>query len=140
MKRVLLILFLLGLMLASGAAGYGWYLVQQPYRTHSGSQVVDIPFGVGSEEIVDLLVARARAIVVPFSTASETEQTLRSHLLQKRGLVTVIQDAELSAQLLAKAITDVTASQRPQQSRIALDGAARSADILYDLAMDARKN
>ena len=58
MKRVLLILFLLGLMLASGAAGYGWYLVQQPYRTHSGSQVVDIPFGVGSEEIVDLLVAK----------------------------------------------------------------------------------
>ena len=94
----------------------------------------------GYNTIVDLLVARARAIVVPFSTASETEQTLRSHLLQKRGLVTVIQDAELSAQLLAKAITDVTASQRPQQSRIALDGAARSADILYDLAMDARKN
>jgi predicted glycosyltransferase len=94
----------------------------------------------GYNTIVDLLVARARAIVVPFSTDSETEQTLRSHLLEKRGLVTVIQDAELSAQLLAKAITDVSASQRPQQSRIALDGAARSADILYDLAMDARKN
>ena len=94
----------------------------------------------GYNTIVDLLVARARAIVVPFSTDSETEQTLRSHLLEKRGLVTVIQDAELSAHLLAKTITNVTASQRPRQSKIALDGAARSADILYDLAMDARKN
>ena len=94
----------------------------------------------GYNTIVDLLVARARAIVVPFSTDSETEQTLRSHLLEKRGLVTVIQDAELSAQLLAKAITDITASQRPQQSGIALDGAARSANILYDLATDAQKN
>lgn len=93
----------------------------------------------GYNTIVDLLVARARAVVVPFSTDNETEQTLRSQLLEKRGLVKVIQDAELSAQLLAKAITDVTASKRPQRSRIALDGAARSADILYDLAMDPRK-
>ena len=118
-------------------------LVIERFRTDFPSLLTSCAVSIsqaGYNTIVDLLVARVRAIVVPFSTDSETEQTLRSYLLEKRGLVTVIQDAELSAQLLAQAMTDVTASKRPQQSRIALDGAARSADILYNLAMDARTN
>ena len=57
MKRVLIILFLLGLLLATGA-GYGWYLVQQPFRAPAGSEMVIVPPGAGSEEIVDLLIAR----------------------------------------------------------------------------------
>jgi len=94
----------------------------------------------GYNTIVDLLVARVRAIVVPFSKDSETEQTLRSHLLEKRGLVTVIQETQLSTQLLANTLTNVIASQRPQQSYIALDGATQSASLLYNLAMAVQKN
>ncbi len=118
-------------------------LIIERFRTDFPSLLASCAVSIsqaGYNTIVDLLVARARAIIVPFSTDSETEQTLRSHLLEKRGLVTVIQDAKLSAHLLAQTMTDVVASKRPQQSEIALDGAARSADILYNLATDAQKN
>ena len=118
-------------------------LIIERFRTDFPSLLMSCAVSIsqaGYNTIVDLLVARARAIIVPFSTDSETEQTLRSHLLEKRGLVTVIHDAKLSASLLAQTMTDVVASKRPQQSKIALDGAAQSADILYNLATDARKN
>jgi predicted glycosyltransferase len=92
----------------------------------------------GYNTIVDLLVARARAVVVPFSTDSETEQTVRAHLLEERCLVTVVRDSALTPHSLANALAKVAASQRPPPTQIALDGAARSADLMYTLALDAR--
>ncbi len=94
----------------------------------------------GYNTIVDLLAARARAVVVPFSSENETEQTLRARLLEERGLLTVIPQAELSAQSLATVVADVAASPRPVASPISLDGAHRSADLMYELASARRKS
>ena len=57
MKKLVLAALLFAL-LASGACGYAWYRVHEPYQGYSGETVVDIPSGLGSVEIVDLLFAR----------------------------------------------------------------------------------
>ena len=57
MKKLALMALLLGL-LASGATGYSWYRVHEPYQGYSDETIVDIPPGLGSVEIVDLLIAR----------------------------------------------------------------------------------
>jgi predicted glycosyltransferase len=94
----------------------------------------------GYNTIVDLLAARARAVVVPFSSESETEQTLRARLLEEHGLLTVMPEAELSAQSLATVVADVAASPRPPPSPLSLDGAQRSADLMYELASARRQS
>ena len=58
MKKILLFLVILPAVAAAGTLGYGWTLVEQPYRGYSGEIVVDIPAGFGSKEIVDLLLTR----------------------------------------------------------------------------------
>ena len=58
MRKILLFLVVLLAVVAAGALGYGWALVGQPYRGYSGETVVDIPAGIGSEEIVDLLLTK----------------------------------------------------------------------------------
>ncbi len=49
---------LLVVVLAGGVAGYAWYLVHEPFQGYSVETIVDIPSGLGSVEIVDLLIAR----------------------------------------------------------------------------------
>jgi UPF0755 protein len=56
LKRVLLVLLLVLILGAAGGVGYGWFLVSQPYRGHTGSVIVEIPPGFGSEAITDLLI------------------------------------------------------------------------------------
>ncbi len=46
------------LVLASGAGTYAWYEVHEPYQGYSGETIVDIPPGLGSIEIVDLLITQ----------------------------------------------------------------------------------
>ncbi len=92
----------------------------------------------GYNTTVDLLAARARAVVVPFSTESETEQALRARLLEDRGMLTVISEAELSPHSLAAAVDNAAASPRPPIPPISLDGARRTADLLGTLASPRR--
>ena len=66
MRKILLFLVVLLAVVAAGALGYGWALVGQPYRGYSGETVVDIPAGIGSEEIVDLLLTRVFSSTVTF--------------------------------------------------------------------------
>ena len=94
----------------------------------------------GYNTVVDLLAARARAVVVPFSSENETEQSLRARLLEERGLLTVMSEAELTPQSLATLVVRTATSPRPPSSLISLDGARRSADILFELASARRKS
>ena len=83
----------------------------------------------GYNTVVDLLAARARAVLVPFAAAQENEQSLRAAALAARGLATCLDEAELTPHMLAKAIDHAAAAPR-QTHGIHLDGAARSADLL----------
>ncbi len=77
----------------------------------------------------DLLGARARAVLVPFADGRENEQSLRAAALAARGLALCLDEAELTPDMLAKAIDRVADAPRPIHG-IRLDGAARSAALL----------
>jgi len=87
----------------------------------------------GYNTVMDILVSGARAVLVPFSTAKETEQTLRARLLAERGRVQTICEAELSAPVLAAAIDAAAVMPPPGPTPIDLDGANGTARIVTEL-------
>lgn len=58
----------------------------------------------GYNTVMDVLMAGASAVLVPFADAAESEQTLRAKVLAERGRVVMVDPAELSAENLANAI------------------------------------
>jgi predicted glycosyltransferase len=93
----------------------------------------------GYNTVMELLSARARALVVPFAEASETEQTLRARRLSAMGLIDVVEADALDPARFAAAIDRAAARCRPQ-SDLRFDGAAQSARILAALAEDRTAN
>ena len=87
----------------------------------------------GYNTVMDILVTGARAVLVPFRTARETEQTLRASLLAKRGRVQIVSEAELSALSLAVAIDATAAMPPPGPPPFDLDGADGTARIVSEL-------
>ncbi len=85
----------------------------------------------GYNTIVDLLNARARAVLVPFAEHQETEQTQRAQALAAHGLATCLAEDALSPATLAAAIDAAIARPRPTHA-IRLDGAARAAALVVD--------
>lgn len=85
----------------------------------------------GYNTILDLLQARARAVVVPFAEGSETEQMLRARILAGRGLLEVVDARELAGPeagaRLAAAIERALAAPRPAIGALSLDGGGRTA-------------
>jgi predicted glycosyltransferase len=84
----------------------------------------------GYNTTLDILRARARAIVVPFASAGETEQAMRSALLAERGILRVVPEASLDGASLAAAIDAALRSPSYETQAIALDGAARTAELV----------
>jgi predicted glycosyltransferase len=88
----------------------------------------------GYNTTMDLLRARTPAVLVPYETAGETEQRLRSELLARKGLVTIVPAAELSAERLARGFAEALARPPRRSESIDLSGAETSARLLRDLA------
>ena len=65
-------------------------------------------------------------VLVPFETASETEQRLRAERLASLGLAETVWESELTPNSLARAI-DAALDRPPVRSTVALDGAEVSA-------------
>jgi predicted glycosyltransferase len=84
----------------------------------------------GYNTVMEILAARARALVVPFAGGGEVEQTTRAHLLVARGLLEMIEEGALDGASLAAAIERALARPRPAPGQIDLDGAAASARLL----------
>ena len=85
----------------------------------------------GYNTVMEILAARTRAVVVPFADGAETEQSLRARLLAERGLLTV---AETPAAAPLAAAIDATLDRAPPACDIDLNGAARTAEIVAELA------
>jgi predicted glycosyltransferase len=86
----------------------------------------------GYNTVIDILAARAAAVVVPFATGRETEQSLRAERLAARGVLELLPENQLSPERLASAIDRAIFAQR---ATIAIDigGARRSASLIADM-------
>lgn len=91
----------------------------------------------GYNTVADILQAGCRALLVPFAVAGETEQTVRAERLERMGRAVVLPEASLSGPAMAAAIERALA-QDPSSaaSRIATDGAERSAAILAEMVAE----
>jgi len=96
----------------------------------------------GYNTVSDILQARCRALLIPFSSQGETEQADRALRLNKLGLAKVLHDDVLadhsqSGRKLANSIRDAMSQEVPAEAA-ALDfnGANGTATILRDLLKD----
>ena len=90
----------------------------------------------GYNTVVDLLGARARAIVVPFSGNGEREQQIRAQRFAERGLLSVLPEKCLAPRRLASLVDELAAGSRPPADAIDLDGLTRTAELVLEAARD----
>jgi predicted glycosyltransferase len=88
----------------------------------------------GYNTVVDLIAARARALVVPFAQGRESEQQQRAERLASRGLLTLLRESELDPRPLAVAIAKALAAPPVAIAPpVDLDGGRRSAETIHAL-------
>lgn len=87
----------------------------------------------GYNTVMDLMTSRTKAVLVPFSKHSETEQSLRASLFAQRGFFQILPEPDLTPRALAAAIDAALDGPAPDPSDIDLDGAARTARIMSEL-------
>jgi predicted glycosyltransferase len=83
----------------------------------------------GYNTVLDILAARAAAVVVPFASGRETEQSLRAERLAGRGVLELVPESQLCSETLASGI-DRAISARPATIAIDTGGARRSAGLI----------
>lgn len=83
----------------------------------------------GYNTVLEIIAARAPAVLVPFAEMRETEQTLRAELLATRGVVEMVAPTALSSGRLADAI-ERAAARGPAALKLDTEGARRSALII----------
>lgn len=87
----------------------------------------------GYNTVTDILAAGVSAVLVPFAGGRESEQTIRAEALADRGRVITTSETGLTPKRLAEAVK--AALQLPARwPAPKMDGAARSAEILLELA------
>jgi predicted glycosyltransferase len=85
----------------------------------------------GYNSALDIVVSGVPALVVPYADPGENEQTERASRLAALGAVRYLPPGDLSAARLAAEILELL-SFVPRPAAIALDGAARSAQLLCE--------
>ncbi|MCS6779610.1 MAG: glycosyl transferase [Geminicoccaceae bacterium] len=88
----------------------------------------------GYNTVVEALAGGTRMVLVPFASASEDEQTRRAEMLAARGLARHLPERELDGERLADAVARALAAPPPPREAVRLDGLARSAELLSELA------
>ncbi|RWC23774.1 MAG: glycosyl transferase, partial [Mesorhizobium sp.] len=86
----------------------------------------------GYNTACDVLRAGCRSLLVPFAAGGETEQTVRSLMLEELGLATMLMEKDLTPEGLAQAIEQALVGPTPSSHRLDLEGARRSAKILRE--------
>ncbi|MGI9407639.1 MAG: glycosyltransferase, partial [Hyphomicrobiaceae bacterium] len=89
----------------------------------------------GYNTVMDLLVARCPAIIVPFATGGETEQTFRAKRFETMELLHHLEEQELTANTLCECAVDVVrAGRKSGTGAIDLNGAKNTGKIIAGLA------
>jgi predicted glycosyltransferase len=84
----------------------------------------------GYNTVMEILAARARAVVVPFAATNGTEQIQRAELLAARGRLVIAPEQSLDAASLARAVDAAMAAPTPSALDVDLDGAAASSRLV----------
>lgn len=84
----------------------------------------------GYNTAMDVLEARARAVLVPFAAGGETEQPLRARALAAHGWAEVVDEETLDAERLAAAIRRAAARPRPDPGGLSRQGAAETVRLV----------
>ena len=88
----------------------------------------------GYNTMMDILGTDRPAVIVPFATEGEREQTLRAEQLAARGLIALSDPDDPEGAALARAIDRAIESQATEErAALKLDGAAESARLLKSL-------
>jgi len=114
--------------------GQGHVVVERS-RTDFPNLLADCELSVsqgGYNTMMEIVQARARAVVVPFAASAETEQTLRGRRFAERGLIELVEEHALTPESLAAAIDRAAKRPRPDKEAIALDGAPRTAALISE--------
>ncbi len=90
----------------------------------------------GYNTVMDILRAKARAVLVPFRGSKETEQTLRAARLKAQGRVQVVEENELTPRNLAKAVDAALMTPPLQPIDLDLEGGANSAQLIAEWLSD----
>lgn len=88
----------------------------------------------GYNTAVEGLRLGKRMVLVPFETATETEQSIRAERLANLGFAETIREAELTPESLARAVDAVLDRPPPQVIDIDLDGMANTVRFVRELA------
>ena len=86
----------------------------------------------GYNTVLDILLARARAVLVPFAAERETEQLMRAERLAALDAAVLVRESDLSPATLAAAI-ERAAARQPARVMVNTDGAANSARMIAAL-------
>jgi predicted glycosyltransferase len=88
----------------------------------------------GYNTVMEVLLSRRPAVVVPFAAGSETEQRLRADLLAARGLLSVVAEAGLTGERLDQGLRQaLVMTDRSPPPPIDMMGAQKTAAILQDM-------
>jgi len=106
------------------------------YTTHFLSYLKHADLSIsmaGYNTCMNILAARARAIVYPFTGGGNREQTLRAEKLRALGVLEIIHGDELGAARLAEKIRLTINKPKPQTAALDLGGAEKTAVLLTEL-------
>jgi predicted glycosyltransferase len=96
----------------------------------------------GYNTVMDLLATQTPAVLAPFSQGDETEQSVRAALLAKNAGFSVVPEADLTSEILARAIDEMMETHRPNDVfppietplAVNMNGAAQTARCMANLA------
>ena len=89
----------------------------------------------GYNTVMDLLLVRVPALLIPFAEGQEGEQNFRARRLAQRGLLHLLPAEDLNPQALAAAMAKAFAAGPPAKAHINLKGAEKTAEILQELLL-----
>jgi len=89
----------------------------------------------GYNTVLDILAARAPAVVAPFASERETEQQLRAERLATRGVIELVPEADLTPVRLARSI-ERAIKRGPRVISVDTGGAHCSARLIANLIRD----
>jgi predicted glycosyltransferase len=120
--------------LAAKAAAAGSGIIVERSRADFTTLLANCRLSIsqgGYNTVMETLHAGARAVIAPYAGGVETEQTLRARLLSERGVLHIIDEADLTPQSLARAVN--RALEGPAaQAVVDTGGGPRSAQLIQD--------